>query len=279
MIKETAALYEREMIKWLRQKVQLVFTVIIPLMWMGLFGKSLNFSALFRIPDIPGAEQFRSQLQALIEEYIVKKYFGGYDYFSYFVIGMLSVFILFTTMWSGMSIVFDRRLGYLNRFLVTPIPRFSIVLSKILSSVTRALIQATALLIIALGLGLTLKSGVSALDTAILYAVIASLALSFSSIFTAVAIKITSHDLVISIANLVNLPLMFTSNAMFPIDQMPQYLQIVAKANPITHANIITRYYLLGIGDLGSVVISLIYLAIFMLTSIAIAVIASRRLE
>jgi ABC-type multidrug transport system permease subunit len=66
---------------------------------------------------------------------------------------------------------------------------------------------------------------------------------------------------------------------MFPIDQMPQYLQIVAKANPITHANIITRYYLLGIGDLGSVVISLIYLAIFMLTSIAIAVIASRRLE
>jgi len=151
-------------------------------------------------------------------------------------------------MWSGMSIVFDRRLGYLNRFLVTPIPRFSIVLSKILSSVTRALIQATALLIIALGLGLTLKSGVSALDIAILYAVIASLALSFSSIFTAVAIRITSHDLVISIANLVNLPLMFTSNAMFPIDQMPQYLQIVAKANPITHANIITRYYLLGIG-------------------------------
>jgi|GEM_PF-1134098 len=156
--------------------------------------------------------------------------------------------IRFTTMWSGMSIVFDRRLGYLNRFLVTPIPRFSIVLSKILSSVTRALIQATALLIIALGLGLTLKSGVSALDIAILYAVIASLALSFSSIFTAVAIRITSHDLVISIANLVNLPLMFTSNAMFPIDQMPQYLQIVAKANPITHANIITRYYLLGIG-------------------------------
>ncbi|MEM4971272.1 MAG: ABC transporter permease, partial [Sulfolobales archaeon] len=256
-----------------------VFIVVIPLMWMGLFGKSLNFSVLFRIPDIPGAEQLRSQLQRIIEEYIVKRYFGGYDYFSFFVVGMLSVFILFTTMWSGMSIVFDRRLGYLNRFLVAPIPRFSIVLSKILSSVTRALIQATALLLIALGLGLTLKSGISFFDILILYVVIATLALSFSSIFTAVAVRITSHDLVISIANLVNLPLMFTSNSLFPIDQMPQYLQIIAKANPITHANNITRFYLLGIGDLGTVAISAIYLAVFMVASITIAIIASRKIE
>jgi ABC-2 type transport system permease protein len=279
MIKETAALYEREMIKWFRQKVQLVFIVVVPLMWMGLFGKSLNFSVLLRIPEIPGAEHLRNQLQSLIEEYIVKRYFGGYDYFSFFVVGMLSIFILFTTMWSGMSFVFDRRLGYLNRFLVAPIPRFSIVLSKILSSITRALMQATALLVIALGLGLTLKSDVNFFDILILYAVIAILALSFSSIFTAVAVRITSHDLVISIANLVNLPLMFTSNSIFPIDQMPQYLQIIARANPITHANNITRFYLLGIGDLGTVAISAIYLATFMVTSIIIAIIASRKIE
>lgn len=275
----TLALYEREMVKWLRQRVQLVFVIVVPLMWMGLFGKSLNFSALFRIPDIPGAGQLRSQLQALIEEYIVKRYFGGYDYFSFFVVGMLSVFILFTTMWSGMSIVFDRRLGYLNRFLVAPIPRFSIVLSKILASVTRSLIQVTALLIIALGLGLNLKSGVGALDVAILYAVIALLSVSFSSIFTAVAVRITSHDLVISIANLVNMPLMFTSNALFPIEQMPQYLQIVARANPITHANTITRYYLLGIGDPGSVATSALYMVLFAVSSIAIAAIASKKVE
>jgi ABC-2 type transport system permease protein len=279
MIRETAALYEREMIKWFRQKVQLVFIVVVPLMWMGLFGKSLNFSVLLRIPEIPGAEHLRNQLQSLIEEYIVKRYFGGYDYFSFFVVGMLSIFILFTTMWSGMSFVFDRRLGYLNRFLVAPIPRFSIVLSKILSSITRALMQATALLVIALGLGLTLKSDFNFFDILILYAVIAILALSFSSIFTAVAVRITSHDLVISIANLVNLPLMFTSNSIFPIDQMPQYLQIIARANPITHANNITRFYLLGIGDLGTVAISAIYLATFMVTSIIIAIIASRKIE
>jgi ABC-2 type transport system permease protein len=279
MIRETAALYEREMIKWFRQKVQLVFIVVVPLMWMGLFGKSLNFSVLLRIPEIPGAEHLRNQLQSLIEEYIVKRYFGGYDYFSFFVVGMLSIFILFTTMWSGMSFVFDRRLGYLNRFLVAPIPRFSIVLSKILSSITRALMQATALLVIALGLGLTLKGDVNFFDILILYAVIAILALSFSSIFTAAAVRITSHDLVISIANLVNLPLMFTSNSIFPIDQMPQYLQIIARANPITHANNITRFYLLGIGDPGTVAISAIYLATFMVTSIIIAIIASRKIE
>ncbi|HWQ18015.1 MAG TPA: ABC transporter permease [Sulfolobales archaeon] len=272
-------LYEREMRKWFRQKVQLVFVVLMPLMWMGLFGKSLNFSALLRIPDIPGAEQLRNQIQLLIEEYVIKRYFGGYDYFSFFVIGMLSVFILFTTMWSGMSLVFDRRLGYLNRFLVAPIPRSSIVMSKILSSVTRSLIQVTALLIIALALGLSLKTGVGVIDIAILYGVITLLAVSFSSIFTAIAVRITSHDLVISIANLVNLPLMFTSNAMFPVEQMPQYLQIIARANPITHANVITRYYLLGVGDPGSVVISTIYMVLFAAASIAIAIIASRKIE
>ncbi len=272
-------LYEREMRKWFRQKVQLVFVVVVPLMWMGLFGKSLNFSALFRIPDIPGAEQLRAQIQVLIEEYIVKRYFGGYDYFSFFVVGMLSVFILFTTMWSGMSLVFDRRLGYLNRFLVAPIPRSSIVLSKILSSVTRAMIQATALLIIALALGLTLKPGVGAVEIAVLYGVITMLAISFSSIFTAIAVRITSHDLVISIANLVNMPLMFMSNAIFPLEQMPQYLQIIARANPITHANIIARYYLLGVGDMGSVMISALYMALFTAASIAIAIIASRKIN
>jgi len=114
---------------------------------------------------------------------------------------------------------------------------------------------------------------------AILYAVIALLAVSFSSIFTAVAVRITSHDLVISIANLVNMPLMFTSNALFPIEQMPQYLQIVARANPITHANTITRYYLLGIGDPGSVATSALYMVLFAISSIAIAAIASKKVE
>jgi ABC-2 type transport system permease protein len=274
-----AALYEREMVKWFRQKIQLVFVVIIPLMWMGLFGKSLNFSMLFRIPDVPGIEPMRAQIQHLIEEYIVKRYFGTYDYFSFFVVGMLSVFILFTTMWSGMSIVFDRRLGYLNRFLVAPIPRYSIVVSKILSSVTRSLIQSSALLVIALALGLSLRAGVGPLEILVLYAIITALAISFSSIFTAVAIRITSHDLVISIANLVNLPLMFTSNALFPTQQMPEYLQIIARLNPITHANNINRYFLLGVGDPESLTGSAVYMILFTVASLAIAMILSRKIE
>lgn len=273
------ALYEREMKKWLRQRVQIVFIVIIPLVWMGLFGKSLNLSTLLNIPEIPGAEQLRQQVQMLIEEYVVKRYFGGYDYFSFFVVGILNTFILFTTLWSGMSLVFDRRLGYLNRFLVAPIPRASIVVGKILSSLTRSLIQVTALFIIAVALGLSLKPGISILDIATLYGVIALLSLAFSSIFTSVAVRLTSHDLVVSIANLVAMPLMFTSNAIFPLEQMPQYLQIIARGNPITHANIISRHALLGIGDAGSVVFSAVYLTVFAAASIAILAFVSRMLE
>lgn len=275
----TLALYEREMRKWFRQRVQVVFILLTPLMWMGFFGKSLNFSTMFNIPEIPGAEQLRQQVQAFVEEYVVKRYFGGYDYFSFFVVGIFNTFILFTALWSGMSLVFDRRLGYLNRFLVAPIPRASIVVSKVLSSLTRSLIQISALFIIAVALGLALKPGVSILDIATAYAVAALLGLAFSSIFTSIAVRLTSHDLVISIANLVGLPLMFTSNSLFPVEQMPQYLQIIAKGNPITHANIITRHALLGIGGPESVAYSAAYLTAFTAASLSIPAILSRKLE
>jgi ABC-2 type transport system permease protein len=273
----TLAIYEREMRKWFRQWWQLVFVIITPLMWMGLFGKSFNFSRFFNIPhDFP----LREQINKAIEELIIERFFGGYDYFSFFIVGMMSVFILFTNMWSGMSLVFDRRLGYLTRFLVAPISRSSILMAKILASITRSLIQVTALFIIALALGLKIKENITIIDLALFYITLTILAFSLGSLFTGIAVRITSHDLVISIANLVNLPLMFASNAIFPIEQMPDYIQAIAKVNPLTYANIITRYAILGIGSPSDIAFAFIYLLAFMAVSIAIGIgIASRKFE
>ncbi len=273
----TLAIYEREMRKWLRQWWQIVFIIITPLMWMGLFGKSFNFSRFFNIPqDFP----LRDIVNQAIEELIIKRFFGGYDYFSFFVVGMMSVFILFTNMWSGMSLVFDRRLGYLTRFLVAPISRTSILVAKILASITRSLLQVTALFIIALALGLKVKPNISIADIALFYITLTILAFSLGALFTGVAVKITSHDLVISIANLVNLPLMFASNAIFPIEQMPDYIQAIARVNPLTYANIITRYAILGIGTPEDLVVSFLYLLAFMAVSISVGiVIASKKFE
>ena len=270
-----SGLFAREMKKWFRQRVQIVFAFVIPLMWLTLFGKSFNITYFLNLPEgIP--PDVKAIVQKAMEE-ILLRVFGSLDYFNFFAVGMLSVFALFTSMWSGMSLVFDRRLGYLERFLVAPIPRESIYLAKVFSALAKGLIQFTIMLLITFALGLTPKQGFTAIDMMGLYMVIAGLILALSAIFTAIAIRITSHDTVISIANLVNIPLMFTSNAIFPLEQMPDWMRVIAAVNPLTHSITLTRYLVLGIGSQAQVILSTFYLAGFTAVCVFLGVAAARR--
>ena len=117
---------------------------------MGLFGKAMNINAIIANnlpPDIP---------QWLADQ-MMKQTFGTSDYFSYMAVGMLSFVTLFTTMFSGMSIVWDRRLGFLNKVLSTPVARSVIIFSKILSATIRSLVQVSIILVFAVLLGLKLS--------------------------------------------------------------------------------------------------------------------------
>ena len=257
----TYGLFVREMKKWFRHRLQIVFAFIVPVVWLVLFGKSFNLSYLVNIPaDLPAG--VREAVQQAIQSMLLK-IFGTLDYFNFFAVGMLNAFALFTSMWSGMSLVFDRRLGYLERMLAAPVPRASIYLAKVISSVAKGLLQFTVMLLLALVLGLTLKQGITPLDILGVYAVMASLMLALSAVFTAAAVKITSHDVVISISNLVNLPLIFTSNAIFPVEQMPAWLKAVASVNPLTHSTSLARFLLLGIGKASLIPMHAAYLVIF----------------
>ncbi len=270
-----SGLFTREMKKWFRQRVQIVFAFIIPLMWLTLFGKSFNITYFLNLPEgVP--PEVRVMVQKAIEEALLRV-FGSLDYFNFFAVGMLSVFALFTSMWSGMSLVFDRRLGYLERFLVAPIPRESIYLAKVFSALAKGLIQFTIMLLITFALGLTPKQGFTLIDMLSLYLVIGGLIMALSAVFTAIAIRITSHDTVISIANLVNIPLMFTSNAIFPLEQMPDWMRIIAALNPLTHSITLTRYLVLGIGSQAQIIYSSIYLTGFIALCVSLGITAARR--
>lgn len=234
-----ASLTMRELKKWYRRRIAIIFTFITPLFWLALFGKSMNLYSLLKIPsNVP--PQFVQFVQQAIDQIIIAA-FGTKDYFTFLATGMFSVFILFSSMFSGMSLIFDRRLGYLSRLLVAPIKRETIFLSRVISSIIRSLLQFTALLIIAIALGLQLGDGFNIIHLASLYATLALLALAFSTLFIALSLKIEEHDTAIAITNLLNLPLMFASNSIFPKNQMPQWLQIIADINPLTHSNIIIR--------------------------------------
>lgn len=245
----------RELKKWYKNPILLLMSVVIqPIIWLGLFGKAMNLGAIFTgsaitIPSIPGVPpQVMAQItQALsgLGTQLLQQTFGTSDYFSFMSVGMLSFIVLFTCMFSGMTIVWDRRFGILNKFLSTPVARSSIILSKIFNSVIRSLIQAGIVLFLAYLLGLQLGPDFTIFSLLGVFAALFLVSVGLSSIFILIAIRSTKWETQMAVMNLLNLPLLFASNALFPTSIMPDWLQTIAKVNPISYATDASRQLLI----------------------------------
>jgi ABC-2 type transport system permease protein len=233
------ALTNRDLKKWYKAPILLFMSIIQPILWMGLFGKAMNIGAIFaNNPSVP---------QELANQLMVKT-FGVSDYFSFMAVGMLSFIVVFTAMFSGMSIVWDRRLGFLNKALSTPVARGAIIMSKVLNSVIRSLIQASIVVVLAWLLGLQFSASFTAsygLNMLIAFAALFLMCLGLSSLFLAIAIRSTKWETQMAVVNLLNLPLIFTSNALFPTNFMPDWLQSISKINPITYGTDAVRQMLI----------------------------------
>jgi len=230
------ALTNRDLVKWYKNPIQLFISLIQPVVWLGLFGKAFNFTAVFS--SQPGVTQ--SAVDALN-----LKTFGTTSYFSFLGAGMLAFIILFTAAFAGMSVVWDRRFGFMNKALSTPVGRGAIVTGKVLQSVIRSLIQAAIVLGIAVALGMdTTDFGV--LTIAGSFVVLFFMAFGLSSLFVLLALRSSDWQTQMAMINLLNLPLLFASNAMLPISIMPSWLQSVVKLNPVSYANDAVRQMLLG---------------------------------
>lgn len=241
----TAVLFRREVLKWIGRRPVLVISIITPIFWIALFGKSFNIINLLNTAGV----NVDPRLAAVVREAMlraIERIFGTTDYFTYVTTGMLAVFALFQSMFGAVGVVFDRRIGYLTRLLAAPIPRFSVFIAKVLGTIFRITVLSAILLAIAYGMGAKLKPGLGPLDLAAAWAVIALLSLGLSSIFTGLAFNVYNQEVLFALANLVNLPLMFSSTALFPKEQMPSWLQELASVNPISHAADLVRYYLIG---------------------------------
>jgi len=255
-------LTNRELKKWYKAPVILLLSIIQPIFWIALFGKAMNLQTLFSGTNlsIPGLNIPKDIIDKIGQE-ILKQTFGITDYFSYLAAGMLSFITLFTSMQSGMSMVWDRRLGVLDRLLTTPISRSNIIISKVLSSVIRSLVQATIVLIVAVLLGMSFYPGINIFDFLGAYAALFLMSFGLSSLFLMVAIRASSWESQMAVMNLLNLPLLFTSNAFYPVNSMPSWLKPIAEINPLTYSNAIIRGMLLGIQT--NITIDFIYLAVF----------------
>jgi ABC-2 type transport system permease protein len=230
------ALTNRDLVKWYKNPVQLFISLIQPVVWLGLFGKALNFGAfLSSNPSIPASVVTAETLST----------FGTTSYFSFLGAGMLAFIIMFTAAFAGMSVVWDRRFGFMNKALSTPVGRGSIVVGKVLQSTVRSLIQAAIVLVIAVALGMD-TAYFSAFTIAGAFVILFLMSFGLSSLFVMLALRSSDWQTQMAVINLLNLPLLFASNAMLPVSIMPSWLQSVVKYNPVSYAVDGARQMLLG---------------------------------
>jgi ABC-2 type transport system permease protein len=230
------ALTNRDLLKWYKNPIQLFISLIQPVVWLGLFGKALNFGSF--ISNQPGITQ--TQIAQ-----INLSTFGTTSYYSFLSVGMLSFIILFTAAFAGMSVVWDRRFGFMNKALSTPVGRGAIVTSKVLQSVIRSLIQAAIVLGIAIVLGMD-TSHLGVFTVAATFGILFLMSFGLSSLFVMLALRSSDWQTQMAVINLLNLPLLFASNAMLPVSIMPSWLQTVVRFNPVSYANDAARQLLLG---------------------------------
>ena len=261
------ALTKRDLKKWYTNPYQLLISLIQPAVWLGLFGKAVNFGSFVSAGGLPQAQQDR----------ILLGIFGTTSYFSFLACGMLAFIILFTSAFSGMSVVFDRRFGFLNKALSTPVGRGALVTAKVMQSVVRSIVQSAIVLGIAVVLGMD-TSQFTILGLVGSFVFLFLMAMGLSSLFIMLALRSSNWQTQMAIINLLNLPLLFASNALFPTKLMPAWLQDVVKVNPVSYANDGVRQLLLGAPGANALLIDFAYLFGFASLFSVVGIVLSWRL-
>jgi ABC-2 type transport system permease protein len=157
---------------------------------------------------------------------------SGFGDLRYYFPGMLALTVMFSAVFSMMSLIEDRREGFLLSALVSPAPRSAVVLGKILGSSTLAWLQSLAFL----ALGLFLWPDADAARFAAVAAALFPIAFAFTGFGFFFAWKIDSTQGFHSVVNLVLFPMWMVSGALFPIETAHGWMQYVMRANPMTYA-------------------------------------------
>ncbi len=173
---------------------------------------------------------------------------GAGNYFQFLAPGIIGMSILFTAMFSGMEVIWDRQLGFLKETLVSPSSRLSIFMGRTLGGASVALIQGIVLFIITLLIGFRPTSFVY---LPLFFVFMFLLAFVFTALGTAFASKVQDMQAFPLIMNFIIMPVFFLSGAVFPIDSAPTAIKLIALFNPMSYAVDGLRLSLGGVSHFG----------------------------
>ncbi len=158
---------------------------------------------------------------------------GNLPYIDFMAPGILAQSVLFIAIFYGISIIWERDLGIIHKFLASPTPRAALVLGKALSAGVRGLAQAVIVFALALILGVGLDWNPLAL-LGVLIMVILGAAL-FSTFSLIIACIVKTRERFMGIGQVLTMPMFFASSAIYPVSIMPRWLQVIARGNPLTY--------------------------------------------
>lgn len=173
---------------------------------------------------------------------------NGGNYIMFLAPGVISMSILFTAMFSGMEMLWDRQFGFLKETLVAPVPRINIMLGRTLGGATVAFLQGIIVFVICFVAGF---HPVSWLMVPVAFAFMFLIALLFTALGTAIACVLEDFQGFQLIMNFLVMPLFFLSGALFPLENAPGVIKIIASLDPLSYGVDAIRQSLTGLSHFG----------------------------
>jgi ABC-2 type transport system permease protein len=198
---------EGEMRKLRHDPTELITRAVQPLLWLLVFGQVMANTRA--IPT------------------------GSLGYMDFLAPGILAQSALFSAIFFGIAVIWERDLGVLHKYLVSPASRSALVTGKALAGGLRSLVQAAMVYIVALLIGVHLRLDPLSVIGVALVVVIGSAA--FATFSLVIACLVRTRERFMGIGQILTMPLFFASSAIYPISIMPNWLQVLAHLNPLTY--------------------------------------------
>jgi ABC-2 type transport system permease protein len=245
IISDTYTIFWREMKRYRKSRSGVLIRLIQPAIWIIVIGNTF------------------AGTQPLIKSV-------GYDlsYIEFMAPGVIILTAIFTSIFGGVNTLWDRRYGFMNKALTSPISRSSIALGKMLAISLVSALQASLILGIALAIGVNFVNPLMFIPIML---IVILFSLGFSGISVVVAATAKSQETFWGIVNFLGMPLFMLSPALFPLELVPNWLAIVAKLNPVTYSVLLIRGMMTGTAQTVSVALDLAVISGFVIIMVALA--------
>ncbi len=206
-VRKTLAVVALEAQKLRHDPTELLTRAVQPALWLVIFGETMTTLGMMRT--------------------------GYSSYLDFLAPGILAQSVLFVAIFYGIAAIWERDLGIIHKFMVTPTPRTALVLGKALAAGVRALSQVFVIYLLAWAIGVHLNPNpLALLGVVVIVFLGACLFATFSLI---VAALVRTRERFMGIGQLLTMPLFFASSAIYPINIIPTWLQPVVSVNPLTY--------------------------------------------